>query len=266
MTLDRQGKPVKTGMTNDESSESPEEIKKRKFAEAIKEAERSTLCFNLDMGNVPLQNKTTIQEKAALALTSMAARKEGKNSAVPSSDAITAIDDFASMVTSMEFYGSNTKQYKGKTDKPFCTVPVRYHFKDRDTRVFAEKTLRDTCEVNCTTPYPAIVRESIKQVVDHVKKSHPEDFIKVNVMTKEFGLKISRRPKGKDLPWYTYPDIVPLPEAALDVTARKVPEGFRIETFPCDYELIMDSSSPPHSPKQNLSPKPGLTALLKNKK
>jgi hypothetical protein len=97
MTFDKQGKPV-----SEEVSETPEEAKKRKFAEAIKEAEKSTLCFNLDMGNVPLQNKTTIQEKAALALTSMAARKENKNSSIPSQDAITAIDDFASMVTNME--------------------------------------------------------------------------------------------------------------------------------------------------------------------
>jgi hypothetical protein len=134
MTVDKQGKPV-----SEEVSETPEEAKKRKFAEAIKEAEKSTLCFNLDMGNVPLQNKTTIKEKATLALTSMAARKEGKNSSIPSQDAITAIDDFASMVTKMEFYGSNTKQYKCKMDKPFCTVPVRYQFKDRDARVFAEK-------------------------------------------------------------------------------------------------------------------------------
>ncbi len=44
----------------DEPTETPEEAKKRKFAEAIKDAERSTLWFNLDMGNVPLQNKVTI--------------------------------------------------------------------------------------------------------------------------------------------------------------------------------------------------------------
>jgi hypothetical protein len=53
----------------------------------------------------------------------MAAKKEGKHSAVPSSDAIAAIDDFSSMVTSMDFYGSNTKQYKGKTEKPFLHCP-----------------------------------------------------------------------------------------------------------------------------------------------
>jgi hypothetical protein len=115
------------------------------------------------------------------------------------------------------------------------------------------------------------VRAAIKQVVEHVKKTHPNDFIKVNVMTKEFGLKVSRRAKGKDLPWYTYPDIVPLPEAAMDISVRKVPEGFRLEVLPFEYDT-METSSPPHSPKQTQSPKQtsspkqGLSALLKGKK
>jgi hypothetical protein len=54
------------------------------------------------MGNVPLQNKGTIQERASLALTTMAARKVNKNSSYPSSDAIVALDDLTSMVTNME--------------------------------------------------------------------------------------------------------------------------------------------------------------------
>jgi hypothetical protein len=54
-------------------AETEEEKKVRKFSEAIRDAERSTLCFNLNMGNVPLMNKTTISEKASLALAKMAA-------------------------------------------------------------------------------------------------------------------------------------------------------------------------------------------------
>jgi hypothetical protein len=226
-------------------SETPEEEKKRKFTEAIKDAERSTLCFNLDMGNVPLQNKGTIQERASLALTTMAARKESKNSTYPSSDAIVALDDLTSMVTNMEFYGSSTKQYKGKTDKPFCTVPVKYQFKDRDVRTFAEKTLRDTCGVHCATPYPALVRESIKQVVKHVKASHPNDFVRVNVIPKELGLKVSRRPKGEDQQWITYPSLVPLPEEVLDISLKKAPEGFRLPYTSLPYDDYMEVNSSP---------------------
>jgi hypothetical protein len=168
--------------------ETEEETKVRKFCDAIRDAERSTLCFNLNMGIKPLMNKSTIQEKATLALTSMAAKVEGKNSSIPSQEAVAVIDDVTSLVTNMEFYGSSTKEYKGNdADKlpSFCTVPVRYQFKDREQRVFAEKQLRATCKVKCATPYPAVVRECIKQVVDHVRLSHPDDFIKVNVHAKD---------------------------------------------------------------------------------
>jgi hypothetical protein len=132
------------------------------------------------MGNKPIMNKATIQEKATLVLTSMAAKVECKHSSVPSQEAVAVIDDITSLVTNMEFFGSSTKQYTDKAndkETTFCTVPVKYQFKDREQRGFAEKQLRDTCKVKCASPYPAVVRECIKQVVDHVRISHPEDFV-----------------------------------------------------------------------------------------
>jgi len=261
MNVDNNGK---TGYSAQQPTLDPEEVKKKKFADAIREAEKSTLVFNLNMGNVPLQNKVTIQEKASLALTAMAAKKEGKNSSIPSSDSVAALDDFSSMVTNMDFFGTSTKIYTGKNDKdpsnkPFCTIPVRYQFKDRDTRTFAEKTLRDTCGVSCATPYPALVRESIKQVVDHVKKSFPDDYIKVNVLVKEFSLKVSRRPKGQNREWFVLPDLIPLPEEAWNVSVKKIPEGFRIQ---CNYELDENAMQfGQHSPEKSPTTPPPRSAL-----
>jgi hypothetical protein len=224
--------------------ESPEELRIRKFNDAIKDAERSTLCFNLNMGNKPLMNKTTIAEKAALALTAMAAKVENRNSSVPSQEAIAVIDDITSQVTNMEFFGSNTKQYKGndkdKETSAFCTVPVKYQFKDREQRVFAEKQLRETCKVKCATPYPAVVRECIKQVITHVRQSHPDDFVKVNVHAKDFALKVYRRPKGNNLPWIEYPDLLRLPNEAWDVSLKSVPKGLKMFYLPPEPDMDDD--------------------------
>jgi hypothetical protein len=244
---------VQGKQTSMKQAETEQEKKERKFREAIRDAERSTLCFNLNMGNIPLMNKDTISEKASLALTKMAASVEGKNRPIPSADAIAAIDDVTSMVTKMEFYGSSTKEYKGKGSTGYCTVPVKYQFKDKDQKIFAEKKLRDLCKVKCATPYPAIVRECIKQVVDHVRVSHPEDFVKVSVSTKEFSLKVARRPPGKDLKWIEYPDLLRLPEEALDVTAKKVPQGLRMFFLPAEgceeMTCSPDKGEKPKSPK-----------------
>jgi hypothetical protein len=238
-------------------TETEEEKLIRKFSDSIRDAERSTLCFNLDMGNVPLMNKTTIAEKASLALTKMAAKKEGKRNSVPSQDAVATIDDLTSLVTNMDFFGANTKQYKGKDSSGFCTIPVKYQFKDRDQRVYAERKLRDVCGVKCATPYPAIVRECIKQVVDHVRTTHKEDFVRVSVVAKEFALKVSRRPPGKDLPWVDYPDLLRLPDEAWDVSAKKVPAGLRMLYLPSENngnDDMLTSPSRSEKSKKQVSP------------
>jgi hypothetical protein len=79
MTSDERGKLSGKQQTQTKPAETEEERKLRKFGEAIRDAERSTLCFNLDIGNVPKLNKHTISEKASLALAKMAAAEENRN-------------------------------------------------------------------------------------------------------------------------------------------------------------------------------------------
>jgi hypothetical protein len=65
-----------------------------------------------------------------------------------------------------------------------------------------------------------------------VRLSHPEDYVRVNVVPKEFSLKVSRRPPGKDCPWIDYPDLLRLPDQAYDVSVRKAPQGLRMFFLP----------------------------------
>ena len=129
---------ITTGRSQGESvSQEVDPIKKR-FADAVKEAEKSTLIFNLNMGTVPIMNKDTMATKATLALTTMAAAKEGKQTSTPSNEAVTALDDVLSLASDMSFFGNTTKSYKNPRDNKsgsFCTIPVKYTFKDKDTRI-----------------------------------------------------------------------------------------------------------------------------------
>ena len=124
------------------------------------------------MGRVPIMNHETISKKATLALVSMAAKCEGKLSSAPSEESVAAIDDVLSMTTGMSFFGNATKSYTNPKDSEsgsYCTIPVKYEFKDKDTRIRAETALCSRCKVSCATPYPIILREYIKQVIDTVK-------------------------------------------------------------------------------------------------
>jgi hypothetical protein len=62
---------------------------------------------------------------------------------------------------------------------------------------------------------------------------------------------------------------VPLPELALDVNVRKVPEGFKLEYLPEEGEVNDVDMSCNESPKKTQppsSPKNTISALLKGKK
>ena len=217
-----------------QTTESKEESDLRKFKEAVKDAEKSTLIFNLDMGRVPIMNKETISKKATLALTSMAAKIEGKPSSSPSEESIAAIDDVLSMTTGMSFFGNTTKSYvnpKDKASRAYCTIPVKYEFQDKDTRMRAETALRARCKVSCATPYPVILRECIKQVVDRVKKKFPGEFIRVNVDSNNLTLQVARR-ADKDSGWSYLRDPIMLPADVLNLNTRTVPKDFALLNLP----------------------------------
>jgi hypothetical protein len=140
----------------------------------------------------------------------LAAKLEiGNNTSVPSEDTITSIDDVLSLVTNMELYGRNTKTYNNARDKNsglFCTIPVKYEFVDREARFEVETILRDKCGAHVSTPYPAILRECIKQVIDKVKTDYPSNQVKVTVDPNSFSLKVSMRQKIEGTPgnWETF--------------------------------------------------------------
>jgi hypothetical protein len=114
-------------------------------------------------------------------------------------------------------------------------VPVRYSFPDKDSKFEAEKFLRSKCGAHCSTPYPSILRECIKQVSDKVREDYPGDQVKVTVDTDKFCLRVAKRtpPEGEEkVKWEYFERTVPLPDAVLDVEARKVPDNFKVVYLP----------------------------------
>jgi hypothetical protein len=206
----------------------------RKFKDCVRDAERSSLILNLNMGRMPVVNKDTMSKRATLALTALAAKKENKKGTIPSSESVSAIDDVLSVVKNISFFGSGTKTYTNEKDElsgAYCTAPVKYEFKDRETKFAAEKILKATCGINCSTPYPTLVRECIRQIVEDVKKEYPDNFIRVTLDTNNMVFKVARRPP-KDAPdngWKYGKVDIPVPDSALDINCRRVPKGFKID-------------------------------------
>jgi hypothetical protein len=169
----------------------------------------------------------------------MAADTENRPDCIPSEDNLATIDDILSVAKSIELYGKKNKSYINSKDPKsgsYCTVPVRYEFDDKETKFEAEKLLRQKCGAHCSTPYPNILRECIKQVTDKVKSDYPDNHVKVAVDSDKFCLKVARRPPPgnceKKSRWLYYDRVIPLPDIALDVDSRRIPEGFKMRYLP----------------------------------
>jgi hypothetical protein len=194
------------------------------------------LIFNLDLGQKKILNEQTILTKATMALSAAAAEVEGGTGKTPSGDIVAALDDVMSVAQNVTLFGKVTKPYENKANdkdprnRTFFTMPIRYEFKDKDTRLEAETILRDTCKIDCATPYPVILRACIKQTIDHFRSAYPNDYIKVSVDTQSVTLKVSRKVKGDG--WYDHNEPIKLPPQVLDTKARFVPKNFILDDLP----------------------------------
>ena len=188
---------------------------------AVREAEKSALLFNLDLGTVPVMNTNTISVKVTQDIAAKAAVVEERPQGRPTDDTVTMLEDAISLVKGMEFYGKSTKPFtnKGKVDDPrngkFCTIPVKMNFKDKETKQQVESLLRNKCKIQCTTPYPLNLRKAIRATVETEKAKYPEHFIQVRVDPEALSLKLSR--KGKDGKWFNSYETILLDDSVLDL-------------------------------------------------
>jgi hypothetical protein len=193
---------------------SEQDAKKKKFVQAVREAEKATLVFNLDMGTVAVMNTNTMNRKFSMALKAKAAEVDGNVNGEPKADTVTQLDDTLSMVKSMDYFGKTTKQAKGKE---FFSIPVKLAYKDKETRMMAEQNLRKLCKVSCTTPYHSTLRDVMKKTMEEAKAKYKNSFVQTKVDVENMTLRVSYRQDGV---WHNDVDRVPLPDSVLDLTHK----------------------------------------------
>ena len=207
---------------------SQEELAKRRIKQSLREAEKRSVIFNLDLGPVPAMNKDTLARKVTLALSDKA--KEG-NHDYNLADAEETIDDVLSC-SKLEFLGSNSRKFhsnKNPNDPrngKFCTMPVRMDFKDKETRIQAEISLRKICKVSCSTPYPKNLRKLLDNLVKEGKTIAKECFIRTRVNVDK--LTIDVHAKDKDV-WRDLGLSQPIPLDILDHASSAALEEIPIE-------------------------------------
>jgi hypothetical protein len=205
----------KVRVSGEQDNPNADNPRRKKFIQAVKEAEKSTLVFNTDMGTVAVMNSNTKNRKFSMALKAKAAEVEGNANGEPKADTVTQLDNTLSMVKSMDYFGKTTKQAKGKE---FFTIPVKLVYKDKDTRITAEQNLRKLCEVSSTTPYQSTLREVMRKAMEESKVKYKNSYVQTRLDVESMELKVSYRQDG-----ILYNDVekIPLPDSVYDL-AHKV--------------------------------------------
>jgi hypothetical protein len=162
---------------------SEEETKVKKVKSVLRDAEKKTVLFNLNMGKNPAMNKETLSRKVTEALGS--AVRSGKHD-YHIGDAEEVLDDILSC-SKLEFLGTQSKLFfnnrneNDERNNNMYTLPVRMEFKDCENRFEAEIMLRKLCKVSCSVPYPRKLRTQINELIKTAKAKQPNCYIRTKV-------------------------------------------------------------------------------------
>jgi hypothetical protein len=116
------------------------------FATAVRKAERSVVIFNLNLGQSPLLNPTTISSKVTSALIKAAAEnlEGGYNGSIPIAGEM--VNNLLSQARAMKLFGKGTKPCKDPKnptkDSTFYTIPVKLSFDNKQVAKTVNDMLR----------------------------------------------------------------------------------------------------------------------------
>jgi len=162
---------------------SEEDILANKVKKSLKEAEKKTVIFDLNLGTAPTINRDTLSRKVTIALHDKVSNGSHDWNI---QDAGEMVDDLLSC-SQLEFLGNGSRKYFNRRNvedplnNKMCTVPVRLDFKSKEIRMQAEETLRKVCKVSCSIPYPKRLRDMLTQTIRTGKTQHPDCFIRTRV-------------------------------------------------------------------------------------
>jgi hypothetical protein len=221
-------------LSPEEAAEAAEAAATKKVKSAIRDAEKKTLVFNLDLGKALTMNKDTLSRKVTLALNTKVQAGEHDYDI---KDTEEVLDDLLSC-SKLEFLGGSTKPFFNKRNindarnNTFCTVPVRLDFKDRESRIQAETNLRKICKVSCAVPYPKKLRAILDNLVTQGKKLAPGCFIRTRVNVDNLSIEVHAKTKDgwKDLYLKTCipTDICDTVSTVITTSAVSVVEGMQV--------------------------------------
>ncbi len=199
---------------------------------ALAAAEKTAVVFDADLGRSPVANRTTLNGAFAVGLKA-ATMKVAEESGGDAVESIRVVNDALSCVDNMEFVGQTSSRKINKRDPanpvtlPYCTMPVKLDFSDKNTRIHFERTLRKFCGIKVSMSLPFEIRKYQGLFYKAMKARYPDRIVTVRPDTPSLSLVAFMKneggsswtrcresvaiPRGIMLPNFDFPNRVDLP-------------------------------------------------------
>jgi hypothetical protein len=209
------------------------------FLTAVREAERSVVIYNLNLGQSPLINPSTISSKVTAALLSSAATffKDGDGDATALAGEL--VNDLLSQVKIMDLFGKGMKPCKDlrnpSSNGSFYTVPVKLSFQNKQVAKQVNEILRKQYKVSTSIPYHRTLKKAMSLAHEKVlaNNKHMQVMISLDAANKVLKPYVRDTPSGKGKTrWIATGKTIPLPTDALDPRIKDVSEDFSLPTSP----------------------------------
>jgi hypothetical protein len=222
------------------------------FASAVRNAEKSIVIYNLNLGQAPLLNPATISSKVTSALIKAAADNFSECGS-STSVAGEMVNDLISQVKSMDLLGKGTKPCKDNKNTgmnaSFYTIPVKLTFSNKQVSKHVNEILRQKYKVSTSIPYHRSLKQSITMAHEKVSKKHPGKQVLISLDAPKHCLKpfIRDTPTGGyrkgESGWVSAGNPIPLPSEALNPKLKEVSEDFSLPASPTP--VLLESSAIP---------------------
>jgi hypothetical protein len=186
---------------------------------ALAAAEKSAVVFDVDLGPVPVSNRGTLNAAFAGGLKSAALKVAGETGD-EIGESIRVVNDALSNADNVEFLGQSSSARIDKRDpmnpitSPFCSMPVKLDFPDKNTRIHFERTLRQNCKQKAQMSLPNKIWKYQTAYRTALKEKYPGKVVMVRVDTAAMSLVAHTKDEG-DVTWTRCPGDWPLPRGIM---------------------------------------------------
>jgi hypothetical protein len=202
---------------------------------ALASAEKTAVVFDADLGRSPVANRTALNGAFAAGLKA-ATMKVAEESGGDAVESIRVVNDALSCVDNIEFVGQSSFRKIDKRDPanpvtlPYCTMPVKLDFSDKNTRIHFERSLRKFCGIKASMSLPFEIRKYQGLFYKAMKTRYPDRVVTVRPDTPSMSLVAFMKneggagwtrcresvaiPRGILLPNFNFPNHVDLPVVA----------------------------------------------------